>query len=135
VFPCLFGRLLGEKDGVNVGKDTSTGNGDSSEKTVELFIVLDGKSNVTGHDTALFVVTGGVSGEFENLSAKVFEDSGEVDGGASTHSGGVLALTQVTADTTDGELQASLGRCSGGLLLSAASLSFSCCIKKMNEYC
>jgi hypothetical protein len=130
MFPCLFGRLLGKQDSVNVGENTSTGNGHSSEKTVQLFIVLDGKSNVTGYDTALLVVTGGVSGEFEDLGAKVFEDSGEVDRGSSSHTGSVLALTQVSANTTDGELQTSLGRCSGGLLLSAASLSFSCYYKR-----
>jgi hypothetical protein len=130
MFPCLFGRLLGKQDSVNVGENTSTGNGNSSEKTVQLFIVLDGKSDVTGYDTALLVVTGGVSGEFEDLGAKVFEDGGEVDRGSSSHTGSVLALTQVSANTTDGELQTSLGRCSGGLLLSAASLSFSCYYKR-----
>ena len=115
---------------MDVGENTSTGNGNSSKETVQLFIVLDGKSDVTGYDTALLVVTGGVSGEFEDLGAKVLEDSGEVDRGSSTHTGSVLALTQVSADTTDGELQTSLGRCSGGLLLSAASLSFSCYSKR-----
>ena len=45
---CLLGGLLGKKDGVNVGQDSSGGNGDSSEKLVQLFVVLDGKSNVTG---------------------------------------------------------------------------------------
>jgi hypothetical protein len=35
-------------------------------------------------------------------------------------------LSEVTSDTTDGELQTGLGRCGGGLLLTAASFSFSC---------
>ena len=35
------------------------------------------------------------------------------------------ALTEVTADTADGELQASLGAAAGGLLGATASLSFS----------
>ncbi len=68
-----------------------------------------------------------VGTEFEDLGAKVFEDSGEVHRGSSSHTGSVLALTQVTANTTNGELQTSLGRCRSGLLLSATSLSFSCC--------
>jgi hypothetical protein len=122
---CLFAALLGEQDGVNVGENTTGSDGNSSEELVELFIVLDGKSDVARYDTALLVVTGGVSGELEDLSTEVLEDSGEVDRGASSHTGGVLALTEVTADTTDGELKTSLGRSSGRLLLSAATLSFS----------
>ncbi len=111
---------------MNVGKDTSRSNGDSSEKTVEFLIVLYGKGNVSGDDTGLLVVTSGVSGEFENLGAEVLEDGSQVNGGSSTHSGGVLSLSEVTSDTTDGELQTGLGRCGGGLLLTAASFSFSC---------
>ncbi|EJK52043.1 hypothetical protein THAOC_28729, partial [Thalassiosira oceanica] len=42
-----------------------------------------------------------------------------------SHAGGVLALAEVTSDTTDGELKPGLGRRGGGLLLTAASLSFS----------
>jgi len=34
---------------------------------------------MTGNDTMLLVVTGGVTSEFENLSGKVFEDGGEVN--------------------------------------------------------
>ena len=67
-----------------------------------------------------------VGTEFEDLGAKVFEDSGEVHRGSSSHTGSVLALTQVTANTTNGELQTSLGSCRSGLILSATSLSFPC---------
>ena len=121
----LLGGLLGEKDGVDVGEDTTGGNGDTSKKLVELLVVLDGKSNVTGDDTALLVVAGGVAGELENLGTEVLEDGGEVDGGTGTHASGVLALTEVTSDTTDGELKSGLGGRAGGLLLTTASLSFS----------
>ena len=123
---CLFALLGRKEDGVDVGKDTSGRNGDSSEKTVEFLVVLDGKSNVTGDDAALLVVAGGVSGEFENLGAEVFEDGRKVDGGSGSHAGGVLSLSEVSSDTTDGELQTCPGRCGGGLLLTAASFSFSC---------
>jgi hypothetical protein len=39
---CLFGssRLLGEKNSMNVGKNTSRGNGNSSQQLVELLIIL-----------------------------------------------------------------------------------------------
>ena len=121
----LFG-LLWEKDGVDVGKDTSRSDGDSAQKTVEFLIVLDSKSDVTRDDTALLVITSGVSGKFQDLGTKVLENSSKVDRGSGSHSGGVLSLTEVTSDTTDRELQTGLGRCGGGLLLTAASFSFSC---------
>ena len=123
----LLGRAgaLGEKDGVDVGEDTTGGDGDAAEELVELLVVLDGEGDVAGDDAALLVVAGGVAGELEDLGAEVLEDGGEVDGGAGTHAGGVLALAEVTADTADGELQTGLGGRAGGLLGAAASLSFS----------
>ena len=95
----LFGgtRLLGKKNSVDVGQHTTTSNGDTSKQLVELLVVLDGKSQMTGHDTALLVITGGVAGKLENLGAEVLEDCSEVDGGTSSHTGGVLALTKVTS--------------------------------------
>ena len=121
----LFG-LLGEKDGVDVGEDTSRSDGDSAQKTVEFLIVLDSKSDVTRDDTALLVVTSGVSGKLQDLGTEVLKNGSEVNRGSGSHSGGVLSLTEVTSDTTDRELQTGLGRCGGGLLLTAASFSFSC---------
>jgi hypothetical protein len=131
---CLFAALLGKKDCVDVGQDTSGSDGDSSEKTVEFLIVLYGKSDVTGHDTALLVVTCGVSGEFEDLGTEVFEDGSEVNGGSGSHSGGVLSLTKVTSDTTDGELKTGTGRCGRRFLFTATSFSFSCGTIRMRQY-
>ena len=110
---------------MDVGKDTATSDGDATEQLVQLLVVLDGKSKVTGHDTSLLVVAGSIAGQLQDLGAEVFEDGGEVDGSAGTHAGGVLSLAEVTADTTDGELKSSLGRRGGALLLAAASFSFS----------
>ena len=121
----LFARLLGEEDGVDVGEDTTGSDGDSAEQLVQLLIVLDGEGDVTGHDASLLVVAGGVASQLEDLGAEVLEDGREVDGRAGTHAGGVLALTEVAADTADGELQSSLGRRASGLLFAAASFSFS----------
>jgi hypothetical protein len=117
--------LLGEEDGVNVGKDTSSGNGHSSQELVEFLVILDGKGNVTWYDAALLVITGGIAGKFQNLSAEVFEDRSEVDGCASTHAGGILSLSQIPSNTTHGELQTRLGRRCRALLLAASSFSFS----------
>ena len=68
----------------------SGGNGDISQQTVQLFVVLDGKSNVTGDDTRLFVVAGGVSGQLEDFGTEVFQDGSQVHGGSGTHASGVL---------------------------------------------
>ena len=111
---------------MDVGKDTTRGDGDSSEKLVELFVVLHGQGDVAGYDTALLVVAGGVASELEDLGAEVLEDGSKVDWGTSSHTSGILAHTKVTSDTTDGELQTGLGRRSRTLLGSTASLSFSC---------
>ena len=54
--------LLGEEDSVDVGQDTSLGDGDAAEELVELFVVADGQLQVTGDDAGALVVAGGVAG-------------------------------------------------------------------------
>ena len=110
---------------MDVGENTTTGNGDSSKQFIQLFVVLDCQSDVTGHDSRLLVVASSVSGKLKNLGAEVLQDGSKVDGGSSSHTGGILSGTQVSADTTNRELQTCLGRCGGGLLGSTASFSFS----------
>ena len=116
---------------MNVWQDTSTGNSDSSQKLVQFFVILDSQSNVSGHNTALLVVTSSVSSKLKNFGAKVFQDGSQVDGGSSSHTSGILSLSQISSDTTDRELQTGLGRCSSGLLFSTASFSFSCYSKRI----
>ncbi len=89
---------------MDVREDTSRRDGDAAEQLVQLLVVLDGEGDVTGHDASLLVIAGGVTGKLQNLGTEVLEDGGEVDGGASTHAGGVLSLSEVTSDTSDGEL-------------------------------
>ena len=110
---------------MDVGEDTSSGNGDTAEQLVELLVVLDGEGDVAGHDAGLLVVARGVAGELEDLSAEVLEDGGEVDTGADSDPGGVSALLQVPADTGDGELKSGLGGGANALSASASSLSLS----------
>ena len=66
---------------VNVGKDTTLGDGDVSEKLVQLLIVADGELKVTRDDTGLLVVTSGVSGQLEDFGSQVLENGSEVDRG------------------------------------------------------
>jgi hypothetical protein len=95
--------LGGEELGENVGEDTTLRDDDGTEELVKFFIVSDGELQVSGYDTGLFVVSGSVTCEFEDLGSEVLEDSGEVDGGTGTDSLGVVSLLQESVDTTDGD--------------------------------
>jgi hypothetical protein len=95
---------------VNVGEDTTLGNGDVSEKLVQLLVVADGELQMTGDDTGLLVVTGSVASQLENFSSEILEDGGEVDRSTGTDTLSVVALAEQTVNTADGESQTSLGR-------------------------
>jgi hypothetical protein len=64
---------------MNVGQDTTLRNGDMSEKLVQFLIVADGELEMTGDDTSLLVVSGGVASQLEDFSRKIFENGSEVD--------------------------------------------------------
>lgn len=64
---------------VNVGEDTTLGDGDVAQKLVQFLIVTDGELEMTGNDTGLLVVTGGVTSQLENFSSEIFEDGSQVD--------------------------------------------------------
>ena len=122
LFPCGRGTrhlrlgLLGEEHGVDVGEDTTGGDGDGAQQLGELLIVADGQLDVAGHDAGLLVVAGGVAGELKNLGGEVLEDRGEVHGGTGADAGGVLAGLEVARDAADGELEARLGGAAHSLL-------------------
>lgn len=94
---------------MDVGEDTSGSDGGGVHQSVELLVVADGELDVTGDDSGLLVVLGGVSGELENLSGEVFEDGGEVHGGTSTDALSVAASLHEAGDSADWELESSLG--------------------------
>ena len=95
---------------MNVGQDTTLGDGDVTQKLVQLLIVPDGELQVTGDDTGLLVVTGGVAGQLEDFSSEVLEDGSQVDRSTGTDTLGVVALAEQTVNTADRECQTSLGR-------------------------
>ena len=117
--------LLGEKDGLDVGEDTTLSDGNSGEKLVQLLVVADGELEMSGDDSRLLVVTGSVTGQLEDLSSEVLEDGGQVDGGASTNSLGVVSLTKESVNTTDGELKSRTAGSALCLSLRLSSLSAS----------
>jgi hypothetical protein len=96
--------LLGQKDSLDVGQDTSLGNGDTAEKLVQLLVITDGQLQVTGDDPCLLVVTGSIACQLKNLSGQVFHHGSQVDWGTSTNTLGIVALAEMTVDTSDWEL-------------------------------
>jgi hypothetical protein len=74
----LFG-LFGQQDCLDVGQDTSLGDGDSGQELVQLPVVADGQLQVTWDDSGLLVITSGVSSQFEDLSGQVLHDGSQVD--------------------------------------------------------
>ena len=50
-----FFSFLVQQNDLDVGQDTSFGNGDTSQEFVQLFIVADGKLKMTGNDAILLV--------------------------------------------------------------------------------
>jgi hypothetical protein len=65
---------------VNVGENTTLGDGDVSEQLVQLLVVADGELKVTGDDTGLLVVTSGVASQLEDFGSQVLKNGSEVDG-------------------------------------------------------
>jgi len=95
---------------VNVGEDTTLGDGDVTKELVQLLVVADGKLEVTRDDTGLAVVAGSVASQLEDFGSEVLKDGSEVNWGTSTDTLSVVALPEETVDTTDWEGETGLGR-------------------------
>ena len=95
---------------MNVGENTTLGDGDVAEQLVQLLIVPDGELKVTGDDTGLLVVARSVTGQLEDFGSEVLKDGSEVDGSTGTNTLSVVALAEKTVNTTDGEGETGLGR-------------------------
>ncbi len=105
----LLVGLLGQEHSLDVRQHTSLGDGHSTEQFVQLLIVADGQLKMTGDDPGLLVVTGSIACKLKNLSSEVLHDSSQVDWGSSSNALSIVALAQMTVDTTHGELQSSTG--------------------------
>ena len=79
LFLGLLVVLLGEKDGLDVGQDTSLSDGHSRQEFVQFFVVSDGELKMSWDDSCLLVVTGGVTGQLQDFSGQVLEDGSQVD--------------------------------------------------------
>ena len=103
----VTGSLLGQKNSLDVGQDSSLSDGHTGEQLVELLVVADSQLKVAGVDSGLLVVTGSVAGELKNLSSEVLEDGREVHRGSGSDTLGVVSLAKQAVKTTDGELESS----------------------------
>ncbi len=92
---------------VNIWQDTTLGDCDVAEKLVQFLVVSDGELEMTGDDSSLLVVTGGIPSEFENFSGEVLKDGSEVDGSTGTDTLGVVTFPQETVDSADRERETS----------------------------
>eukprot|EP00469_Lotharella_globosa_P017238 CAMPEP_0167821324 /NCGR_PEP_ID=MMETSP0112_2-20121227/6717_1 /TAXON_ID=91324 /ORGANISM="Lotharella globosa, Strain CCCM811" /LENGTH=98 /DNA_ID=CAMNT_0007722247 /DNA_START=300 /DNA_END=596 /DNA_ORIENTATION=+ len=98
---------------MDVRQNTASSNGDVSEEFVQLLIVADSQLNVTGNNARTLVVPGSVSGELENFSGEVFQNSSEIDWSSSSYACSVSAFPEETRNTTNRELESSASRPSG----------------------
>ena len=93
---------------MNMGKDTSRGDGNLAQELVQFFVVSDCELNVSGDDSLLLALLCGVSSELQDLSDHVLQDCSQVDWGTRTNLAGITAVLQESADSANWELKTSL---------------------------
>jgi len=98
-------RLLWQQHSLDVWQHAALGDGHARKKLVELLVIAHSQLQVAGDDARLFVVSGCISRQLQNLGGQILENSGEVDRSASTNSLGVVPATQKTMDSADWELK------------------------------
>ena len=101
---CLLG-LLWQQNSLDVGEDSTLGNGDAGEQFVQLFIITDGQLEMAGDDPGLLVVTGSVASQLEDLSRQVLHNGSQVHGGTGSYTLSIVTLAEQTMDTSNGELE------------------------------
>ena len=84
--------LLGEEHSLDVGEDTTLGNGDTGEEFVEFLIITDGELEMTGDDPGLLVVMGSIASELEDLSSEVLHGGSEVHWNTSSYTFSIASL-------------------------------------------
>ena len=115
--------LLGQEHSLDVGENTTLSNGDSGEKFVQFFVIANGELEMSWDDTSFLVITGSISGQFENLSGQIFHDSGEVNWGSGSNTFSVVSFAEKSVDSSNWELKPRAARASLALSLRFTSLS------------
>ena len=97
--------LLWKKNGLDVWKNSSLGDGHSSQQLVQFLVIADGELKMSWGDSGLLVVTGSVSSQLEDLSGEVFKNGSEVHWGSGSNTLSVVSFTENTVKTTNWELE------------------------------
>ena len=68
---------------------------------------------------------GRFTGQLKDLGGEVLHDSGQIDGGTSTNTGGIVSLAEETVNTSNGELETSTAGPGLGLSLNFSTFTTS----------
>ena len=114
--------LLGQQHRLDVGQDTTLGDGDFAQQLVELLVVADGQLQVTRDNARLLVVQGRVARQLQDLGRQVLQHRRQVHRGPGPDPLGVVTLAEKAVHSTHGELESCPRRASPGLGASLAAL-------------
>ena len=107
-FLCRSLSLLGGLEDeclVNVGDHTTTSDG-CLDESVELLITSNSELEVSGCDSFHLKILAGVSGELEDLSSQVLEDSCSINGRSGSNSAvSANSTLQESVNSSNGELK------------------------------
>ena len=103
---------------MDVGEDTTLGDGDTREKLVQLLVITEGELEMI-----LVFLLSRAALHFQDFSSEVLQDSGQVDGSTSTHALSIVAFAQETVDTSNGELKSRAAGSALGLSLRLSSFA------------
>ena len=103
---------------VNVGEDTTLGNGDVTQELVQLLIVAHSQLDVTGSDARTLVIACSIASQLQNLGSQVLQHCTQVHGGTATDASTIATLTEEAGYTAYRELQTSA--CAAGLGLATS---------------
>ena len=67
------------------------GNGNTGQEFVKFFVISDSELKMTGDDTGLLVVPGGITSQLQNLGGQVLHNGGKVDGSSGTDTFSVVS--------------------------------------------
>jgi len=123
LFCCLC--LLGQKNSLDVGKNSALSDCNSRQQFVQFLVVTDSQLKMTRYDSRFLVVSGSISSQFQDFSRQVLQDSGQVHWCSASNSWRESSLSQESVNSTDWELKSSSEWSGLGLRLSFSSFSTS----------
>merc|ERR1719237_1456964 len=121
----FLGTFLGQEDSLDVGQNTTLGNGHTSQQLVQFFVIPDSQLEVPWDDARLLVVPGGVTSQLQDLGSQVLHDSRHVDWSAGSNSLRIVAFPEQSVDPAHWELKTCPTGAGLGLSLDLAAFSTS----------